>query len=311
MELSREAFERAAHFLAERARPLERSLFAHAFENAPIAPALSALAGFANADGGFGHGLEPDFRLPDSSALATSHALSILRGLGQPAAQPLVAGALGWLADHFDPACAAWRAVPATVDDHPHAPHWNASLHAPGGSWPVAVIPGAEVLAHFLHYGDAPTAHVKAASAGLLAALPDTKPGPDGVLYLDRLAASEGVPDALASALAECLPRFVLDMVERDPEKWNGYVANPLKLAPSPNSTAARVIPDAVATNLDWAIGQQREDGSWAPNWTWQGAYPAAWENAHLEWQGILTLERLESFRAYGRLSWQAAEEPC
>ena len=91
MKLSRAAFERAAGFLGERARPLERALFAHAFENAPVAPALSELAGFANADGGLGHGLEPDFRLPDSSALATSHALTILRGLGQPADQPLVA----------------------------------------------------------------------------------------------------------------------------------------------------------------------------------------------------------------------------
>lgn len=303
MELSRESFERAAHFLGEQARPLERALFAHGFDDAPVAPALSALAGFSNADGGFGHGLEPDFLLPDSSTLATSHALSILRGLGQPADQPLVAGALSWLADHFDPECAAWRAVPPAVDDHPHAPHWNASLHAPGGGWPVAVIPCAEVLAHFLHYGGAPAAQLEAASAGLIAALPETNLGPDGVLYLDRLAGTEGVPEALASALAEHLPRLVLDMVERDPEKWNGYVASPLKLAPTPDSTAARAFPDAVQANLDWAIEQQRPDGSWAPNWTWQGGYPEAWQEAHREWQGILTLERLESFRAWGRLA--------
>lgn len=80
-------------------------------------------------------------------------------------------------------------------------------------------------------------------------------------------------------------------------------VANPLKLAPTPSSTVASVLSEWIDTNLDWALERQRPDGSWAPNWTWQGNHPEAWKVAHLEWQGILTLERLESFRAYGRIA--------
>ena len=303
MQLSREAYSRAARFLEEEARPLEAALFAHAFCDGPAEAAVSELAKFANTDGGFGHGLEPDLGIPDSSALATSHGLTILRELGEPADHPSVAGALGWLADSFDPSCAAWRAVPPDVDDHPHAPHWSAALHAPGGGWPVAVIPCAEVLSHFMHFGGAPPAQIEAATAALIAALPETSPGPDGVLYLDRLACTEGVPAPLEAALAEHLPRLALGMVERDPEKWAGYVPSPLKLAPHPTSRVSRMLSDSIEQNLDWMIGQQRADGSWAPNWTWQGAHPDAWEEAHRAWQGILTLERLESFRAYGRLA--------
>jgi hypothetical protein len=304
MKLSAESFGRAARFLRTEARPLERALFAHAFEAAPVAPALSELARFANPDGGFGHGLEPDLRVPDSSALATSHALTILRSLGRARDEPAVAAALGWLADHFDATCSAWRAVPPNVDAHPHAAHWAASLHEPGGGWPVAVIPCAEALSHFFHYGGGRSAQIDAACAGLLAALPETALGPDGVLYLDRLARTRGLPVALSDALAEHLPRLALAMLERDPEKWGGYVANPLKLAPTPDSTVAVAFRADLEANLDWAIQQQRADGSWAPNWTWQGAYPEAWERAHREWQGILTLERLESFRAWGRLGF-------
>ena len=302
MQLTRAAYDRAAEFLRENARPLERALFAHAFEGAPAANAVAELSKFANDDGGFGNALELDLRAPDSSGLATSHALTILRSLDQPAGQPLVAGALAWLQHHYDASCAAWRAVPANVDEHPHANHWASSLHAPGGGWPVAVIPGAEVLGHYVHYGCDARAQLEAAGAGLISALPNESLGPDGVLYLDRLARTEGIPQELAAALDEHLPRLALGMLERDSSKWDGYVANPLKLAPLPSSTVAGLFRDAIDENLDWAIAHQRADGAWTPNWDWRGAFPDAWATACREWEGILTLERLESFRAYGRL---------
>jgi len=303
MQLSPEAYALAAGFLDQRARPLEAALFGHSFGGAPATAAVSELEKFANPDSGFGHGLEPDLCVPDSSGLATSHGLTILRELGQPADHPLVAGALAWLVENFDSDVSAWRAVPPNVDEHPRAPHWNAALHAPGGGWPVAVIPSAEVLSHFLHYGAGRDEQISAATTALLDALPETSLGPDSVLYLDRLARTEGIPGALEDALAEHLPRLALDMVERDPDQWDGYVANPLKLAPTPSCRVASVLSEWVDTNLDWALERQRPDGSWAPNWTWQGNHPEAWEIAHVEWQGILTLERLESFRAYGRIA--------
>jgi hypothetical protein len=303
MQLSRQAFERARRFLHEQARPLERALFAHEFEGAAAAAAVDELGRFANADGGFGRALEPDLRLPDSSALATSQALRTLGELGQPADQPLVRSALAWLVEHFEPEIAAWRAVPPQVDQHPHAGHWSWALHAPGGSWPVAILPCAEVLSLFCHWkGSAPAELLDAAFAGLLRALPAAEAGADSVVYLDRLARAPQLPAAVARALAEHLPRLALGMLDRNPAEWTDYVAKPLKLAPSPESTLAGLFPDALALNLDWEIEQQQPDGSWLPNWSWRGEYPEHWEIAKREWQGVLTLERLLSLRAYGRL---------
>lgn len=303
MQLSRQAFARARAFLHERARPLERALFVHEFEGAPAARVVEELARFANADGGFGRALEPDLRLPDSSALATSQALRTLAELGQPAEHPLVRGALAWLVERFEPGIAAWRSVPPQVDQHPHAGHWSWALHAPGGSWPVAILPCAEVLSHFCHWkGSAPAELLDAAFANLLHALPAADAGPDSVVYLDRLARAPGLPAPVARALAEHLPRLALGMVSRDPAQWTDYVAKPIKLAPTPDSTLAALFPDTVASNLDWEIAHQQPDGSWLPNWSWRGEYPEHWEIAKREWQGVLTLERLLSLRAYSRI---------
>jgi hypothetical protein len=90
--------------------------------------------------------------------------------------------------------------------------------------------------------------------------------------------------------------------VSRDPATWTDYVSKPLKLAPLPDSPLADVLRAEVQANLDWEIDQQADDGAWEPNWSWRGAFPADWEQARREWRGVLTLERLRSLRAFGRI---------
>ena len=80
--LSKKALKQAETFLQTQARPLEQALFATFLRGAPTEWALTELASFQNSDGGFGHGLEPDLQLADSSVLATTVALQHLRDLG-------------------------------------------------------------------------------------------------------------------------------------------------------------------------------------------------------------------------------------
>ena len=80
--LRREALGAARRFLETEARALELARFRCSFEDAPAASVVEALAAYQNPDGGFGHGLEPDLRAPQSSVLCTSIALQILRELG-------------------------------------------------------------------------------------------------------------------------------------------------------------------------------------------------------------------------------------
>ncbi len=116
-QLSKERYTAARRYLAERGRPLERAQAEVAFDDGDPSQALRALAQYQNADGGFGHALEPDARTPSSSALATSIALSILVESGVAADAPLVQGAVRYLTQTLDPETLVWRIVPRDVND--------------------------------------------------------------------------------------------------------------------------------------------------------------------------------------------------
>ena len=297
-KLSAPAFRRAGDFLRADARPLDRALFAHEFEGAPLAPALAALAAFRNEDGGFGHGLEPDLRMPGSSVLATATALEHLRDLRRDSSDPMVRGGIAWLAGCFDPELGAWRNVGPEAESWPHAPHWGWEFHRDSSRWDHLLNPGSRVVALLSHWRDlAPQPLAgnfeKAFLAHVASLAPDAEVGVDSLYH----SAEVENHDSRAKLCA-----LAAKLVTRDPTAWTSYCVKPLRLAPLPDSPLAECLVSETAANLDWEIDQQGPDGAWQPNWTWQGGFPADWEVARREWQGDLTLRTLRSLRAYGRI---------
>ncbi len=257
---------------------------------------LEALAAYQNADGGFGRAIEPDVRLPASSAIATLTGHAVLREVEAGADDPQVRRALAWVVAAHDEAVPGWRSVPASVDDFPHAGHWSFALHGPGGSWPHFLIPGARLLSHFQHWPALVPASLLAGYTEAFRAHVEMLAGPiggDGLYYASTVDDPSLRPKLCALALAN---------VSTNPSEWTEYVNKPLKLAPLPGCAFAEVLAEPVSANLDWEIGQQASDGAWEPNWSWRGAYPAEWEVALREWRGELTLKTLRSLRAYGRI---------
>jgi hypothetical protein len=305
VNLPREAFERAREFMQKHARPLERAMFEAEFEAGAPEHALSELQHFQNEDGGFGNGLEPDLTLPDSSVLATAMGLSLLRELGVPPHDPCVRRAVDWLVGAFDPDLAAWRSVPRQAENHPHAAHWAWSLHEDGLRWPVGVLPRAEILAAFHRSADFAPAELLADQTDRLVAdlaRADASVGADALVGCDLFVRTEQAPARQREAVATAMKVLGETMVNRDPEAWSGYCAKPLKLAPNPEAVLAKPLAAEVQLNLDYEITHQNDDGSWSPNWSWNGAYPEAWAIAEREWRGHLTLNTLGSLAAYGRL---------
>src|SRR5918992_2546444 len=70
--------EAARQFIESTARVLERHQLAVLLDDGPIEPVLTALKAYQNADGGFGHALEPDVRCPGSQPSAALSALDVL-----------------------------------------------------------------------------------------------------------------------------------------------------------------------------------------------------------------------------------------
>ncbi len=302
--LSKDRQQTAKAFLFSHARPLEQALYRHEFESAPQEDVLLELARFQNADGGFGHALESDFRAPESSALATSVALDILRDINAPAAHPLICRALAYLLHTYQRDTQTWRIIPPTGDASPHAPWWNQERLEETFQH-FRINPKAELVSYFYRYDSAiSTKEKEEMLASLLAdaqALPDAV-SVDELLCLLRLHACKNLPTDARHYLQTRLPKMIAATVETNPEKWGGYCLKPFWAIPTPQAPFAEVIRPALEQNLDYQIDTQNEDGSWSLNWSWFGQFPDEWPTAEREWRGVLTLRTLRALHAFGRL---------
>lgn len=298
--LSGAAFQQAEIFLRTQARPLEQALFAAFLRGAPPDWALDELAAFQNDDGGFGHGLEPDVQIPDSSILATTVALQHLRDLHVTTDQPLVQGAIRYLLDTFDGTAAAWPFVPAQVSSAPHAPWWE---YNPDLSQFLAN-PRAEIVGYLFDYAELVPAEIR---EKLLTAVItflddlDRDLAMHELLCFIRLVETESLPEDARDHLIERLSPMIAAGVETTPAAWESYGLKPLDVAPSPGSVFAGLLQSSIDKNLDFELNRQREDGSWEPNWSWGSAYPEAWPHAKRAWQGVLTVKMTRSLIVYGR----------
>lgn len=92
--------EQARAFMTAHARVLDRRRFEVTLQDSDIARQAIAggLEAYRNADGGYGWGLEPDLRAPESQPAAALHAFEALAAAG-PRTSPHAVGLLEWLAE--------------------------------------------------------------------------------------------------------------------------------------------------------------------------------------------------------------------
>ncbi|MBN1249968.1 MAG: hypothetical protein JXC32_20055, partial [Anaerolineae bacterium] len=240
--MSTEAFARAGDFVRGHARPLEQAIFAHEFEDGPVAAIWEALAVFQNADGGFGHGLESDLWLPDSSVLATTVGLQVLRAYGATSGHPLVKGAMAYLVATYDADRGVWPIIPPNVDDAAHAPWWAYSEDIADAWQGFLANPRAEIGGYLHQYRDlVPDSLREEVTDALLQHLRG-----DGsvvemhdLLCYVRFAETPGLPEELKEDLTGHLAPILSRAVVTDPEKWGQYGLQPLDVVDRPASPFA------------------------------------------------------------------------
>jgi hypothetical protein len=304
--LSVEAFGRARDYICQHARSLEQARFSYAFEGGSTEAVLDALAPYQNDDGGFGHGLEPDLRLPDSSVLVTTVGLQILREVHTAADHPLVEGAMRYLLAAYDAENQVWPIIPPTADEAPHAPWWDYSDDLAAGWGGFQANPRAEIVGYLFDYGtwvpDALRDEVLQAQLHHLDACTGKMEMHDLMCYVS-LAESESLPPKLRSEVVSKLKPVVDRTVVKDPGKWGSYGLTPLGAVHSPGSAFAEGLVGPIDQNLDYVIEQQAPSGAWEPNWTWGGRYPETWVQAKTDWSGVLTFSTLRTLRDFDRLA--------
>jgi len=304
-KLTQEAFAKARAFIFEYARPLEKATLAHEFEGGSVDAIFEALAPFQNTDGGFGNAMEPDFRLSDSSVLATTVGLQVLREYNAGVDHPLVQGAMRYLMNTYDAEYEVWPIIPPTADTAPHAPWWGYSDDIADSWGGFLANPRAEIVGSLHDYAElVPDALRNRLTDAILEHI---ECHADGIQMFDlhcyvRLLETRRLPPTVRTSLMDKLGPVVDRLVATDAEEWQKYVLAPLEIVDRPESPFADQLEDAVAENLDFAISRQAENGAWEPKWSWGDSFPDVWTQAKLDWSGVITARTLKIINRFGRL---------
>ncbi|CAL9531152.1 hypothetical protein SUDANB121_04058 [Nocardiopsis dassonvillei] len=294
--------DRVSAFMAGHARLLDRRRFEHLVSPTEhTGPAvLAALDAYRNPDGGYGRGLEPDLRSPESQPGGALHALEAMADAA-PAASPHTPALLGWLQGTTLPDGGLPFALPVT-DPAACAPFWvSADPESSSPQITAAVTAQAHRLARtdprvaahpwlatateyclreaaaLAEAGEPPFAYVLSFTLGFLDAVADTRPGAVALLRrLGRFVPADGRIPVAGGAEGETL--------------------HPLDYAPEPGRPVRETLdPGAVADDLDRLGRGLRPDGGWEVDFTCHS--PAA----ALEWRGYATVGAVAALRAGAR----------
>lgn len=277
----------ARRFIESTARVLERHRLAVLLDHAPTRPVRTALAAYRNIDGGFGHGLEPDVRCPDSQPSAALSALDVLAEVGA-ARDPMVAEVADWIAAvaHSD---GGVPTVLPSAKNHPHAPWMTPDTE--GGFLTYA-------LAARLWRLDMRHPWLEKATAWCWNRI-DAMEEPGGYTVKFALQFLDAVPDPVRAAAA--VERF------RSALRDDGTVAvaggledehlTPLDLSPHPEAPSRMLFgEETIAADLDRLEGAQLEDGGWDFDFLHFSL------GQTVEWRGVVTLDAVRALREHGRI---------
>jgi hypothetical protein len=286
----------ARGFIAANARLLDRRRFELLFENGDAEPVLDALRGYRNADGGFGHGLEPDLRSTESQPGPAWHAFEVFADVA-PVVAPEAAQLCDWLESVSLPDGGLPFALP--IDDPSGcAPFWaNADPNA--FSLQITSIVAAHANRVAVH-DPAVAAHSWPARATdrCIAAIDALDSEPFAYQLAFAIQLLDTVHE-LHDAAPELLARLAAYVPDDGHLRVRGGAADevlrPLDLAPDPGRPARTLVTDAViATDLDRLAAAQEEDGGWTVDF--ESYSPAA----ALEWRGYMTVRALSVLRRNG-----------
>lgn len=271
----------ARSFMAAHARLLDRRRLDLLLGEGDADAVLAALETYRNPDGGYGWGLEPDLRAPESQIAGAYHAFEALADLA-PAATPRAVELCDWLATVTLPDGGLPFALPI-ADPAATAPFWANADPAASSLQLTAFVTGTaqRVAAH----DPAVAAHPWLARATdyCLAAIDALDAAPFAI----ALAASVQLLDALgetrpeAAGLLERLGRHI-PPDGRVPVS-GGAEGETLRAL----DFRAAVGEQALADDLERLASEQRDDGGWTVDF--QSYSPAA----ELEWRGYATVRAI------------------
>ncbi|WP_036688198.1 hypothetical protein [Paucisalibacillus globulus] len=310
-KITRDQLYKTKEFLDNYCRELEIAQFEFFFGNGSKENVMEKLKKFQNADGGFGHGLEPDFWLPTSSPMATWAAGQILMELDVDKDVLMVKKMISYLVDTYDEESGKWASVLPEFNNYPHAPwwHWEEGVQE---NW--SFNPSIELAAFLIHWSDSESQAAKKgwrsiekATVHLLNQTEMDNHEINNFQAFSKIieAHSSSFEDKTGFSYEEVSKKIVdlaYECINKDVTSWDsGYVPLPLDFINNPDSSLCTRLGSLVQRNFEFYIYQMSDKGVWDITWGW-GSYPEEFEKARIYWKGILAVERYKKFKAFGYL---------
>ncbi|WP_088104212.1 hypothetical protein [Halalkalibacter urbisdiaboli] len=309
MNVSEKTVKKTSSWMKRNARPLECARWGYWFEGASRDNVIHYLSAYQNDDGGFGHGIEPDFWLPHSSPMATWAAGQILMEIGAEPNEKIVQSMLSYLIKSNEKETGMWVSVLPENNHYPHAPwwHWEEGVQE---NWMFN--PSAELAGFLVHWSPKQS---EASQIGWTA----IEKAVDHLMNMKEMDKHQinnyqrlmkimntheetfntklndsykDVLDKLHSLAEQC--------VDKDVATWStGYKTLPLDFIDSPEHPLCRTFGELIEQNLNYYLEQLSEEGTWDISWNW-GSYPGEFAVARTYWKGILTVDRYKLLKAFG-----------
>ncbi|KAF0819906.1 MULTISPECIES: hypothetical protein [unclassified Cytobacillus] len=311
MKIPKEKFEKTSRWIKRNARPLESALWSYHFEDRNDERVIECIEAFQNEDGGFGHGIEPDFWSPHSSPMASWAAGQILLDIEAKPELNVVQKLVNYLESSYMHEKYMWPSVMPSNNDYPHAPwwHWTENVQ---DNW--SYNPSAELAGFLLHWS-APGSSaaeigwktVKSAIDYLMKADEMDRHQINNFQQLVKL--MPGQETEFDSRIhyslketAEKVNALAYQAAGKSKAVWSeGYVATPLDFAEQPEDFLSMEFGTYINDNLDFYIEQLSNEGTWDINWSW-GQFENEFPVARNHWKGILAVKRYKILHSFGRL---------
>jgi len=295
--LPKTLLNRLDNYMNTETRPLEKSIFNYYFNGSSSDPILDSLEAFQNTDGGFGGGIEPDFKLIQSSPMATSIGLRYLSKIDKnDRAQKMIARAVEYLETTFDSNRKGWYSVPSSVNKYPHAPWWefreDINMTVIDYSWGN---PTAELIGYLYKYkkylNNLDIYSLINYAITNLNERTEFKSEHEIFCYIRMYNALDS---EFSNQIEAALKLAVSQLVNVNETEWINYVPTPLKFIETDSNNFFGIERKFIDKNLDYLVDRLTVDGKMIPTWQWE-KYLDQWEISKVEWSGVLTLEALLS----------------
>ena len=287
---------KAIKYITENARPLELAVFRYFFEEGSNKDVIDELSRFQNADGGFGHALEPDFFNPNSSPIATNDAIITLSRVNAlDRASDMVKGIVRYLESHdsFDEDKKRWLFAIDSNKDYPHAIWWEKK-----GDGISKFNPSVSLAAFMVCYGKRTPLYEEIIKEAIEYLKNGEISGDDVNCYLlaYELLTSNSIDDIIdLNVFKDLLSKAIESCICKDISKYGvEYVPMPSVIFTGKYTEfITPEIKSLIVAEKDILGKLQMEDGGFDITWKWYTPYPNEYEQARAWWRPRITIEKL------------------